>query len=455
MVVKASDYRKLPSKPGIYLFLGSPNKVLYIGKAKSLKDRVSSYFAKSAQLNLKTKILVSKTKKVKTINTSSEIEALLLEVNYIKKYKPKYNSRLTDGKAYPLIRITVKDKYPKVLTARQETDKESLYFGPFPNAGTLRLVLRTIRRIFPYQSVVNHPKRVCLHYHLGLCPCPGVSLFKDTPYLRSILVEEYRKNINHIIDFLKGETKKLLKSLEKERNILSKKEAFEKAEGLQKKIDAILYVTSPIYQKFDYKVNSNLEKKTRKKELSSLKECLNRYYSVKKLERIECFDISNISGTNATGSMVVFSNGKKDPSKYRRFKIKSVDKVPNDFAMMQEVILRRLNHKEWPFPDLIIVDGGKGQVSSALKAVKKQNVAIPVIGLAKREETIIVPLTRHSGNPPAGGASRISFGSKENFVALYLPKDSPTRNLVMRIRDEAHRFAIYYHRKLRSKAQLN
>lgn len=417
----------MPSNPGVYLFLSQSNEVLYVGKAKSLKNRVSSYFTNLDRLAPKTKILVSKIKKIKTITVASEIEALLLEANYIKKYKPKYNTRLTDGKAYPLIRITIKDKYAKVLTARRSDDKKSLYFGPFPNTGALRLMLKTIRKIFPFQSVFNHPKRPCLYYHLGLCPCPEVFANK----------EGYRTNINHLIDFLSGKTKKVVKDLKIERDRLIKLEEFEKASFVQKKIDAIFFVTSPAYERFNYKLSLDLEEDLRNKELSALKLCLTSHgIKTTKLKRIECYDISNISGKHATGSMVVFINGEKDPSQYRKFKIRSVDKVPDDFAMLKEVLQRRIKHTEWPYPDLIIVDGGKGQVSAAMKVIKTMKqlhnttIAIPIIGLAKREEIIIT----------------------SNFEKIILPRSSDALKLVMRTRDEAHRFAIQYHRKLRSKS---
>ncbi|MEK7534327.1 MAG: GIY-YIG nuclease family protein [Patescibacteria group bacterium] len=429
---------------------------MYVGKAKSLKKRVSSYFTNLNLLSPKTKILISKIKKIKTISVASEIEALLLEANYIKKYKPKYNVRLTDGKAYPLIRITV-DKYPKVLIARKAQDKKSIYFGPFPNAQALRLVLKTVRKIFPFQSTINHQKKLCLYYHLGLCPCPEV-----------VGNKEYRSNINHLITFLNGKTKKVVKDLKKERDNLSKLEEFEKAALIQKKLDAIKLITNPAYNQFDHKVNPNLTQDTLDNQLSSLR-CLLSQNGIhaEKLERIECYDISNIQGKSATGSMVVFINGDKDSSLYRRFKIKNFYPVPNDFAMIKEVIGRRLNHKEWPMPDLIIVDGGKGQVSSALMALKEKGMQIPVIGLAKREETIIIPLSlnRHSGKRGTS-ASRVSFNYTErrdsgvvnapqnddraSFVEIFLPKDSPVLHLTQRIRDEAHRFAIFYHRKLRS-----
>ena len=423
----------MPARPGIYFFLNERDKALYVGKAKNLKKRVSSYFQKNIELGTKTHALISQIAKIKTISASSEIEAFLIESHYIKKYKPKYNVKLTDGKAYPLIKITIKDRYPAVLIARKVNDNpsagRSIYFGPFPNAaGALRIVLKTIRKIFPYQSVANHARRICLYYHLKLCPCPPV--FDSAEFKK-----EYRKNIKHIINFLEGNTKRVIKNLKKERDVLSKNEEFEKANLLQNKINAIELITGPSYEtRLDLNLNPNLTDDLREKEINNLIGALNQNgVMVKSLERIECFDISNTSGANAVGSMVVFINGEKDGSMYRKFKIKTLSS-PNDFGMMEEVLKRRLNHKEWIYPDLIIVDGGKGQVSAALKALaieqlNNRAILIPVIGLAKREETIIT----------------------SDFNEIVLPKDSNALKLVMRIRDEAHRFAIGYHRELRSK----
>jgi len=307
---------------------------------------------------------------------------------------------------------------------RHPNDKSSIYFGPFPNnAGALRIVLKTIRKIFPYQSSPSHAKKICLYYHLGLCPCPPV--FDSEEFER-----EYRKNIKHIINFLNGNTKKIIKDLKKERGILSKNEEFEKANLLQNKIQAIELITKPFYKShLDLIVNPNLTDDLRKKEINELISILNLHdIAIKNLKRIECFDISNISGTNSTGSMVTFTNGEKDSSWYRKFRIKTLN-TPNDFGMMGEVLKRRFSHKEWPYPNLIIVDGGKGQVSVAVKALRNINSKIPIIGLAKKEETIIT----------------------SDLEEISLPKDSNALKLIMRIRDEAHRFAITYHRKLRSK----
>ena len=418
---------RCPAKPGIYLFLDGRNKILYVGKAKNLKKRVNSYFASDVTLGTKTQALVAQVKKIETIVLNSEIEAFLLESHYIKKHKPKYNIKLTDDKAYPLIRVTIKDAYPTILIARRANDKNSVYFGPFPNAAAaLRLTLRSIRRIFPYQSVPNHAKKICLYYHLGLCPCPPV-------FSSSEFKKEYKKTIKHIIDFLNGHTKKIIRDLTKERDLLSQNENFEKANVLQSKIVAIELITSPSYKNtLDLDVNPNFSEDLGKKEMNDLINILNKNgVLVKNLKRIECFDISNISGTNATGSMVVFINGEKEGAEYRKFKIRR-ENLPNDFAMIAEVLQRRMKHKEWSMPSLMIVDGGKGQVSSALEVLKETNNQIPIIGLAKKEETIITP----------------------DFKQISLPKDSEALKLIMRIRDEAHRFAITYHRKLRSKSFL-
>lgn len=413
----------MPSGPGIYLFLDRKGNVLYVGKAKNLKKRVSNYFVNTARLLEKTKLLVYQADRIRTIETSSEIEAFLLEASYIKKHQPKFNIKLTDGKEYPLIKITIRDKYPKVLVARKTDDKKSLYFGPYPQAKSMRLVLKTIRRIFPFQSVPNHGKGICLYHHLELCPCPSVFDSLD-------LKKEYKKNIKHLIAFLNGKTKKVLSDLKKERGIFSKQEEFEKANLIQQKITAIELIINSYSLRFDQDINPNMKEDLEKFNVDSLKVALRSHgINVADLDRIECFDISNISGKFAVGSMAVFINGRKDKSLYRKFRIKNNHVLPDDFAMMEEVLSRRLKHQEWTFPDLFIVDGGKGQVSSALKALNESNIKIPVVGLAKKEETIIA----------------------SNFKEIILPKDSQALKLMMEIRDEAHRFAISYHKKLRSK----
>lgn len=333
---------------------------------------------------------------------------------------------MTDGKAYPLIRVTVKDDYPKVLIVRRPEDNRSLYFGPFPNAGAMKTVLKTIRHVFPYESF-PHGKKFCLHYHLGLCPCAEVIGTKEAK-------EQYKKTIRYLVQFLEGKRKIVIKELEKERENYSKNEAFEKANAVQRQIDAIAYITSRTHSPLEYELNPNLRSDIRDKEQEELRNILqNHGIPMERLERIECFDISTIQGKHSTGSMVVFINGEKASKYYRRFKVKvNYHNKPNDFLMMEEVLKRRFKHTEWDYPDLLIVDGGKGQISTAKKILEMYRLTIPLIGLAKREEIIIT----------------------SDFKEIMLPKVSVALHLVQRIRDEAHRFAITYHRHLRKRSTL-
>lgn len=395
-----------------------------MGKANNLKQRVSSYFT-NKDLGKKTSLLVSKINKIKTIETYSEVNSLILEANLIKKHLPEYNIKLTDDKFYQYVKITIKDKYPKVLICRKIADDGSLYFGPYPSAKSLRLVLKTIRKIFPFQSVLNHSKKRCLLNHIGLCPCP-----------EALKVSKYKsKNIKYIIRFLKGENKKTLKDLVKEREIFVKKEKFEKASEVQQEINAIKLITNPENRIFDFNTDANLALDIKTQELEELKNILNiNGYKISILNRIECFDISNMSGENIVGSMVVFKNGFEQKSEYRRFKIRSVKgRKQDDYKSINEMLTRRLKRKDWKLPDLIIIDGGKGQVTSTIKSLSMLNLHIPVIGLAKSKEKIIT-----------------SF-----FKEILLKYDSKALLLIRRVRDEAHRFAISYHKKLRAKSILD
>lgn len=417
----------------------------------------------------KTAALVSQVHKIRITIVESELESLLLEAFYIKKFDPKYNIRLTDNKSYPLIRITYNDAYPAILVARRIEDPKSLYFGPYPEGGgAVKLVLRTIRRIFPFQSTMNHPKKRCLYHHLGLCPCLPVT---NSPEEK----RAYKANLRSIIRILEGESPQLLKELEKERDAASNEERFEDAAVLQKKIHAMEFITKPFHLPFAYDVNPNLRSDVREEESKELLIILQKAgYALTSLHKIECYDISHIQGTNTTASLVVFVAGEKASGMYRRFKVR-LEKTPDDFASMREVLQRRLKHTEWEMPDLVIVDGGKGQVSAALAVFNELGITIPLIGLAKREETIVIPLnhpliTRHS-EPSSEGLRRSEESiSEENrkdssplaqndktgsFKEIVLPKNSKALHLIQRIRDEAHRFAITYHRNLRSKTAIS
>jgi excinuclease ABC subunit C len=255
-------------------------------------------------------------------------------------------------------------------------------------------------------------------------------------------MDEYKKNIAHIKRFLNGRTASILKEFEKEKKVFVREEAFEQAAATQKKIEQIRFITSESYDPFRYEEKPDFYFERIRTEVGSLLEILQKEnVPVTKLDRIECYDISNFQGTNPTGSMVVFIHGDADKKEYRRFHIRS-KKTPDDFAMHQEMMARRLKHLEdWGVPDLLVIDGGKGQVSSVLEILVQKNAHIPVIGLAKREETIVIP-------------EKLPFMNKIEFVEIKLSHSTPGVNLLRRIRDEAHRFAITYHRNLRKKKMM-
>lgn len=408
----------IPKRPGVYLFKDADKNIIYVGKAIDLYHRVASYFSFRAlrKGDVKTSTLVEDIKGLETIVVESEIEALILEANLIKKYLPKFNVRLTDDRDYLYIGIT-KGQLPKVITLRKQDLKNvQKFWGPFPSAGTVRNTLKTLRRIFPWCSNLqirstDSKAKPCFYYHLGLCvgPCAGVVDKKD-----------YQKIISNFSKFMDGKKGQLLLELNKEMEMLSKVQKYEQANIVKKTIQGINYLTQNIKVKL-YLENPNFLEEETKKTLLELKNDLK---LTKIPERIECYDISNIQGHDATGSMVVLTNGQIDKAQYRKFKIK-ISGRPNDVGMLKEMIKRRLNHKEWLIPDLVLVDGGRGQVNGIWRELQD----IPVFGLAKRMEWLY---------------------PKEGSV-IKLPKKSLSLKLLQKIRDEAHRFAITYHRKLRDR----
>ena len=409
------ELKKLPENAGVYVFKDKKNVPIYIGKSANIKKRVNSHFNQRID-DPKESILIDKVKTIKAIRVDSEIEALILEANLIKKYKPLYNTQLKDDKDYLYIKVT-KDAFPKVLMARKKgLSGAKEYFGPFPSTTKVKTTLKTLRKIIPYSTCKPNQRRPCLYYHLGLCPgvCAGL-----------IGEEKYGKNIDNLVYFLKGGRSRVLRSLERELKKSVSALMFEEAQDITDKIRAIEYITKPTTSL--YYLDENIER-SRNKELLDLANLLG---LAKKPLRIECYDISNIFGKNATGSTVVFSDGYADPSEYRRFKIKTVKGI-NDTAMIAEVLRRRFSN-DWAKPDLIVIDGGKPQLNAALLVVKELGLRIPVISLAKRLEEIY-------------------FTNKRDPIRL--PSDNDVLRLVQRMRDEAHRFAISYHRKLRAKQFL-
>lgn len=410
------------------MFKNKQGRVIYIGKAKDLKSRVSQYFRPN-RLDSKTIRMVGEVNTLETIRVNSEIEAFLLEANLIKKYKPFFNVKLSDDKFFPYI-VIGKDKKLQIpyVSITRKKDNKGVYFGPYVNVTDVKAVLKTLRKIFPFQSVINHQKKKCLYYHLGLCPCIPANPQN---------LDEYKKNIERLKNFLNGKTSSVVRGLKSAQKIHIKKEEFEEAAQIQKKIERIEFITSEIYSPFSYMEKPDSYYKRIEDELSSLVYILNANgLKISSLEKIECFDISNIQGKQATGSMVVFSKGDADKSQYRRFKINGKS-TPDDFAMHKEMMKRRLKNTQWKYPDLMVIDGGKGQTSSVMSVLKESGHNIPLIGLAKRFETIVIPYP--------------TYNNRYDFLEVKLPEDTPGVNLLKRLRDEAHRFAVAYHRKLRQK----
>ncbi len=416
--VQGQPVRGLPNKPGVYLFKDRTGSIIYVGKAKSLRKRVTSYFTKTQ--DIKTSILLERLKDIDYILAGSEMDALLLEDELIKKYKPRYNIALRDDKSYPYLKVTINEKWPRLFLTRKKDKDKALYFGRF-QGGMVREVLRLVKKIFAIRWCKESPLKMrqqpCLYYRIGSCSGPCVN---------KISREDYLKLVEGIISLLEGKMDKALAKLKGEMQRASANQEYERAAMLRDRIK--------ILQKMiEGKELSSVPAPRLLTEVNELKKVL----KLKKVPmRIECFDVSNIRGSNIVASMVTFYGGVPLKNDYRKFNIRSVEKKPNDVAAIFEVVKRRYTKtlmKKLPLPDLIMVDGGIPQVNSALKALKDSPAsALPLIGLAKREETICLP------------------GSK----TISLSKRSSALNLLQRIRDEAHRFAITYHRQKRQKASF-
>lgn len=551
------ELKKLPGKPGVYIMHDEKDEIIYVGKAVSLKNRVRQYFQSSRNLGIKKEQMVQQIARFEYIITDSEVEALVLECNLIKEHRPKYNTMLKDDKSYPFIEVTVDEEYPRVLFARKQKKDKGKYFGPYTSAGAVKDSLELIRKLYHVRTCSrNLPRdigkeRPCLYYHIKQCqaPCQGY-----------VSKEEYRAQIDGVLDFLNGDYKKLLKELEQKMLAASEELKFEEAADyrdlmqsiqkigerqkitgsqgedkdvialaadeedavvqvffirdgkmigrdhfylriaadasssqvllnfvkqfyagtpfiprelmLQEEIEEIDVLEEWLSKKRGQRVHIRVPKKGTKEKLVELaaknaqmvlsqdREKLKReegrtigamkeiadLLELKQVTRVESYDISNISGFESVGSMVAYEKGKPKKSDYRKFKIKSV-KGPDDYASMEEVLSRRFERglKEQQeeaengfsrFPDLILMDGGKGQVHIAEQVLEKLGIDIPVCGMVKDDNHRTRGLYFHDREIP------ISH-STEGF------------KLITRIQDEVHRFAIEYHRLLRSKGQIH
>lgn len=541
--------KKIPNEPGVYIYKDSQGKVIYVGKAKALKRRVSSYFQKSHGDNPKIQLLVELIDSFDFIVTDTEFEALVLENTLIKRYQPVFNTSLRDDKTYPYLAITYSDDFPRVFVTRELHRKGTLYFGPYTQVRALRDTLDFLRSIFPIRTYArkrptNPRAKPFMDYHIKW------SLSGD---MKRLDEASYREVINHVIDFLEGRDQTIVKTLEQDMKRASDEMEFERAARFRDRIvaarylqeqqkvvsseridrdviglvdydghvyarvlfvrggkligsrgfvvekdqienDALTSLIETYYNQADSipeevllpheiqdkevieawlrtrrgrRVAILTPKRGEKLDLIKMAMANAKYafevYRINEVEkveraetileemqrdlklsgipyRIECYDISTLQGNQSVGSMVVFENGRPSKRNYRKFKIKKVE-GQDDFASMQEVLRRRLTHLIEPIPegkfaarpDLLIVDGGKPQLSAAVKVLEELSLEIPVMALAKKEEELYVP------------------GEKEPLV---LSKRSPTLNLIRYIRDEAHRYAVTFHRALRSKQML-
>ncbi|MCM8789897.1 MAG: excinuclease ABC subunit UvrC [Candidatus Omnitrophica bacterium] len=396
--------RTAPDAAGVYLMKDSCGNVLYVGKAKSLKKRLKSYF--TTELADKTMNLMSNVSDIEWQLTPTEPLALLLESNLIKKYTPKYNVSLRDDKSFPLVKIT-NEEFPAIYITRKKESDGSRYFGPYTSAKLLRVALKTIRKYFPYRSCRQLPRRECAYYQIGLSPAPCTGKIKKL---------DYAKTIENIALILEGRTEDLIRSLSKEMERCAKEQDFEKAAKIRDRISGLSSLGIISTGAF-------------KEELEDLKNLLKLQ---KPPERIEAFDISDIKGEQACGSMVSFYKGTPDKNNYRRFRIKTVHRV-DDYKMLSEVVYRRysrLKAENLPFPDLILIDGGKQHLLTAKKELEKLKLNIPLVSIAKERENIYNEYTKKP---------------------IRLKSDRPALNLIRRVRNEAHRFAVSYHHILRRK----
>ncbi len=528
MTTNIEDARKLPDSPGVYLMKDSENKVIYVGKATSLKDRVSQYFRD--QDSPKTRILVKNIKDIDYIVTGNDVEALVLESNLIKEHRPRYNVKLRDDKAYPYIKIT-NDEFPRICISRRREYDGAQYFGPYPGSRAVRELIRMASGFGIRRCKKKLPCPPCLNYHIKQCMAPCIG---------EVTQEEYLDIIKNFSNFLKGKRGQLIHSLKDEMDRLSQMQEYEKAGRLRDQINAMQElsekqrVSVPGKKEQDviaYSISGTTgsfqifhvrEGKLKGRDTFSLNtagadetevlasfikqhyqdieppqeiivpidiadEAISRWLSdqgsklktpknsietglmnlaqenarllldqkmiaegtgknevLSGLEKalslpsppsiIEAFDISNISGTDATGSLVVFENGEPDKKNYRRFRIKTIEGA-DDFAMMGEVVKRaytRRKEEGKQMPDLVLIDGGKGQLNAALSSLSELGLSLSIAALAKEFEHIFLP---------------------GRDAPVILSKDSPELKLLKRMRDEAHRFALGYHRKLRGKRQ--
>ena len=438
--------RKLPASPGVYFHKNADGAIIYVGKAAVLKNRVRQYFQKS-QKDVKTEALVKEIDDTDWIVVDTEMDALFLESEMIKRYMPKWNILLRDDKTVSYVRIDMKSEVPYVSFTRNPVDDKATYVGPFYGKSAVEKAVRMLRRIFPYYTK-PYTGHKTLDTDLGLTP--GIEIGKSTP-------QDYKRNLRKLISYLEGGRDKLIKELEKTMAEEAKNENYELAAEARDQLQGLKALRQKIV--FSDKEFLDISSDQALSELQNLLEL------VEPPRRIEGYDISHQSGTNTVGSMVVFINGASARDEYRKFKIRT--STNDDLKSMKEMISRRLKHKEWEFPDLIILDGGITQVNAVLPLVEPYG--IKVIGRDKsgdhtRNAGVKLVIPGYSGlkefrsvvarelAPTARDDGPVGRDPKLKY--LELPNSSHIARLIARIDEEAHRFAITYHSLLKRKSML-
>jgi excinuclease ABC subunit C len=425
--------KTLPISPGVYFHKDKTGEIIYVGKAAILKNRVRQYFQNQRTMDVKTRALVAEIADTDWVETESEIDALFLEAEMVKRYMPRYNILLRDDRSLIYVRIDMKSNWPYVSFTRNPADDGADYFGPYYNSFAVKKALRYLRRVFPYYT--KTPKENAkpdLDSHLGLVPV-------------DMTVEEYRANLRKLISYINGNRKTIVADLERGMKLAAKSQDFERAAVFRNKLHNLRELQRKIM--FGDKEFLDISKDEALRDLTDL-------LGLAKIPvRIEGYDISHMSGVNVVASMVVFKNGTSDRGQYRKFKT-HVERN-DDFANMNEVITRRFgqkNIKNWSQPDLVLIDGGKGQLDAAIQARDKSGYSIvPFIGLAKRDEQIVIKDLKINKNKLFKLNGRVE--TTEDFILIKLPKSSAVVKFLQRIRDESHRFAVNYHTVLKRTGQ--
>ncbi len=432
--------KTLPSSPGVYFHKSKSGEIIYVGKAAILKNRVRQYFQSKKTMDVKTLALVNEIYDTDWVETDSEIDALFLESEMVKRYMPRYNILLRDDKSQMFIRINMKDDFPFISYTRNPSDDGAEYFGPYYNGYAIKKALRYLRKSFPYFiSDVKSGIKSSLDVHIGLSPGPDISS------------ADYKKNLRRLIKYIEGGKASLLKEINAEMHISAKNQDFESATKLRNIISNLRELQQKIM--FGDKEFLDISKDYA---LSDLVDLL----SLKNIPtRIEGYDISHMGGTNVVASMVVFTNGVSDRAEYRKFKTKIEHN--NDFYNMNETISRRFsekNIKSWGSPSLVVIDGGKGQLGAAIEARDLSKfIDVPFIGLAKKQEQIVI---KYRGSNVKLNKDKLSELNgyqdiSDDFILLNLPHTSHVVKLLQRIRDESHRFAVSYHTVLKRAQQTS